>query len=154
MRKTMTLTEFILAWRDLAPVVRGKCFYCGKQTNKEGKPKHARYQTKDHVVPRSVMNSTPRSERTPHGNRVVCCRKCNSTKEDLTMQEFKRRSGIQTFYAEEYLNVRIDDLTDIAEVTLFILNARKIEGRSIKFNGRPEPRVRPQDSSPQPASDS
>ena len=150
----MTLAEFILAWRALAPVIRGKCFYCGKQTSKEGKPKHAHYQTKDHVVPRSAMNHTPRSERTPHGNRVCCCRKCNSVKEDLTLQEFKLRTGVATFYAEEVLKIRIDDLSDIAEVTLFIQNARKIDGRSIKFNGRPEPRVRPQDLSTQPASDS
>jgi HNH endonuclease len=139
----MTLAEFVLAWRSLAPVVKGKCFYCGKQTSKEGKPKHAHYMTKDHVIPQSAMNTSMRGTRTPHGNCVVCCRKCNSVKEDLTMQEFKRRSGIQTFYAEEYLNVRIDDLTDITEVTLFIINARKIEGRSIKFNGRPELRTRP-----------
>lgn len=147
----MTLAEFVIAWRALAPVVRGKCFYCGKQTSKEGKPKHAHYMTRDHVVPRSAIHSgAPENVRTRHGNRVICCRKCNSVKEDLTMQEFKRRSGMETFYAEEVLKVRIDDLSDITEVTLFILNARKIEGRSIKFNGRPEPRIRPS----QPAFDS
>jgi hypothetical protein len=143
----LTLVEFIMAWRDLAPVVKGKCFYCGRQTTKEGKDKHALYMTRDHVVPRSIKGYPNPAKWTIHthlhGNRVICCRKCNSVKEDLTMQEFKRRSGIQTFYVEELLNVRIDDLSDIDEVTLFILNARKISGRSIKFNGRPEPRTRP-----------
>lgn len=137
----MTLCEFILAWRELAPVVRGRCFYCGKQTSKEGKPKHAHFQTKDHVVPKSAKGD--QKDRTRHSNRVICCRKCNAVKEDLTMHEFKRRSGMGTFYAEEILGVGIDDLSDIAEVTLFILNARKIDGRSIKFNGTIEPRVRP-----------
>ena len=139
----MTLSEFILAWRSLAPTVRGKCFYCGRQTSKDGKPKHAHFQTKDHVVPKSAMSHALRNAGIPHGNCVICCRKCNSAKEDLTMQEFKLRSGIGTFYAEEVLGTRIDDLSDIAEVTLHIVNTRRVDGRSIKFHGKPEPRVRP-----------
>jgi hypothetical protein len=150
----MTLSEFILAWRDLAPTTKGRCFYCGRQTSKEGKPHHAHYMTRDHVIP----HSTKGWKRVPHGNRVVACRKCNSVKEDLTMHEFKQRSGLATFYAEEVLKVRIDDLSDIAEVTLFITSARsglrqKVKRRSIKFGGRPEPSQR-QDPLPQTASDS
>ena len=61
------------------------------------------------------------------------------------MHEFKRLTGAVTFYAEEILGVRIDDLSDIVEVNIHIMNTRRIEGRSIKFNGKPELRVRPQD---------
>jgi hypothetical protein len=123
----MTLAEFILAWRALTPTIKGKCFYCGKQTSKEGKPHHAHFQTKDHVIPRTVAKKG-----IPHGNRVICCWKCNHTKSDYTMLEFKLRSGIETFYAEEYLGVRIEDLSDIVEVNHYIKTTRKAAGRSIK----------------------
>jgi HNH endonuclease len=142
----MTLAEFILAWRALAPTVKGKCFYCGKQTSKDGKPHHARFQTKDHVIPHSTRGDAVC--KTTHGNRVICCWKCNHTKSDLSLFEFKQVSGIETFYAEEVLGLRIDTLSDIAEVNLHIMNTRKVSGRSIKFNGKPEIRVRPQDLSP------
>ena len=46
------------------------------------------------------------------------------------------------FYAETLLNARIDDLTDIEEITGHIVALRKIEGRSVKFNGKPEKRDR------------
>jgi len=134
----MTLSEFVIAWKTLAPVVRGKCFYCGEQTSKDGKPGHTHFQTKDHVIPLSVGGKAV-------CNKVICCWWCNRTKDDLTMQEFKLRSGIETFYAEEYLGVRIDDLSDIAEVTLHVMNARRVERRSIKFNGKPKPRIHPPD---------
>jgi hypothetical protein len=142
----MTLSEFILAWRELAPTTKGRCFYCGTQTGRSGlRQSNALFQTKDHVIP---VSAKTRMKLVAH-NVVIACRKCNSKKEDLTMQEFKRRIGIQTFYAEEILGVRIDDLTDIAMVTFHIQNTRTLEGRSIKFHGRIEPRVRPQES-PQP----
>jgi hypothetical protein len=63
-------------------------------------------------------------------------------KSDLTLHEFKRRTGAETFYAEEILKLRIDDLSDIAEITVHIINTRRVEGRSIKFNGKLEPRIR------------
>src|SRR5271154_2144385 len=100
----MILSELILAWRALAAEVKGKCFYCGQQTDKGSTPSHPNFQTRDHVIPHCAKG------RTLHTNRVICCRKCNSTKEDLTMAEFKCRSGIAVFYAEDVLGVRIEDL--------------------------------------------
>ncbi len=94
------------------------------------------FQTRDHVIPTSAKGGDRRA------NKVVCCRKCNNIKEDLTLHEFKRRSGITLFFSESLLGQRIDDLSDIEEVTIHILNTRKIEGRSIKFNGKPEVRTR------------
>lgn len=132
----MTLAEFILAWRVLAPSIKGKCFYCGKQTSKDGKPHHAHFQTKDHVIPHSAKGDAMCM--IAHGNRVVCCWKCNHIKSDYTMQEFKLRSGIKTFYAEEVLGVRVEDLSDIKEINHRIKTTRKVAERSIKFNGKPE----------------
>lgn len=132
----MTLEELILAFREREKETKGKCFYCETQTEKGVKESNSRFHTKDHVVPQSAKG--------PHirANRVVCCRRCNDIKEDLTLHEFKRRSGILIFYAERLIGVRIDDLSDIEAVTVRILNNRKIEGRSVKFNGKPEPRNR------------
>jgi HNH endonuclease len=130
----MTLSEFILAFRDRIKETKGKCFYCGNQTSKDGKESHAHFHTRDHVIPLSARGNDK------YANRVVCCRKCNAIKEDLTLHEFKRRSGILTFYAETLLGTRIDDLTDIESVTAKIISSRKIEGRSIKFHGKPEHR--------------
>ena len=132
----MTLEDFILAWRSREKETKGKCFYCGTRTHKGAKENHSVFHTKDHVVPVSAKGNLNRA------NRVVCCRRCNGVKEDLTLHEFKRRSGIEVFYAERLLGVRIDDLADIEEVTVWILGNRRIEGRSIKFNGKPEPRTR------------
>jgi HNH endonuclease len=130
----VTLSEFILAWRDLASSVKGKCFYCGKQTQRGGlRESNSIFQTRDHVVPRSTKPQ-------PLHNCVICCRKCNNKKRDLTMQEFKRVVKIETFYAEEILGVRINDLSDIAEVTFNILNTRKPDQRSIKLHGRTAPK--------------
>jgi hypothetical protein len=133
----MTLVEFILAFKALEKETKGKCFYCGIQTERGSlKQSAAIYMTRDHVIPTSAKGGDRRA------NKVVCCRKCNTIKEDLTLHEFKRRSGIVLFFAESLLGLRIDDLSDIEEVTYHILNTRKIDGRSIKFNGKPEPRTR------------
>ena len=133
----MTLSDFILAFKALEKETKGKCFYCGIQTERGGlKQSAAIFQTRDHVIPTSAKGGDRRA------NKVVCCRKCNNIKEDLTLHEFKRRSGITVFFVEALLGVRIDDLSDIEEITVSILNTRKIEGRSIKFNGKPEIRTR------------
>jgi hypothetical protein len=133
----MNLGDFILAYREKAAETKGRCFYCGKQTNKEGKEHYANYQTKDHVVPLSAKGTHT------FVNRVCCCRKCNDVKEDLTLFEFKERSGIETFFAETLLGVKIDDLTDIREVTQNVLTNRKIEGRCLKFKGKKVIRTAP-----------
>ena len=133
----MTLSDFILAFKALEKDTKGKCFYCGTQTERGGlKQSAAIFMTRDHVIPTSSKGGDRRA------NKVVCCRKCNNIKEDLTLHEFKRRSGIDVFFAEALLGYRIDDLSDIEEITVSILNTRKIEGRSIKFNGKPEIRTR------------
>jgi HNH endonuclease len=134
----MTLSDFILAFKALEKETLGKCFYCGIQTQKGGlKPSNAIFQTKDHVIPASAKGGDRRA------NRVVCCRSCNKIKEDLTLQEFKRRTGAMLFYSETLLNVRIADLEDIETIDAHILNTRKVDGRSIKFHGKKEPRTRP-----------
>ena len=134
----MTLSDFILAFKALEKETRGKCFYCGIQTERGSlKQSAAIYMTRDHVIPTSAKGGDRRA------NKVVCCRKCNSIKEDLTLQEFKQRSGISIFYAETLLGIRIVDLDDIEAVTAHIENTRKVEGRSIKFHGKPEPRFKP-----------
>ena len=132
----MTLADFILAFRAKEKETKGRCFYCAIQTHKGVKETRAIFHTIDHVVPRSAkrLNDCNRA------NRVVCCRKCNNLKEDLTLFEFKRRSGITVFYGEQLLGIRIDDLDDIIEVTAFVIGNRMIEGRSIKFNGKAERR--------------
>lgn len=135
----MKLAEFILAFRARETETKGRCFYCGVQTHKGAKESHAVFHTRDHVVPASVKQGDNADSR---ANRVVCCRRCNGLKEDLTLHEFKRRATIQTFYAETLLGIRIDDLEDIEEITTKILAGRKIEGRSIKINGKPQPRTR------------
>ena len=133
----MTLSDFILAFKALEKETRGKCFYCGVQTERSGlRQSAAIFMTRDHVIPTSAKGGDRRA------NKVVCCRKCNTIKEDLTLHEFKRRSGITIFFAEGLLGVRIDDLDDIAVINAHVLNTRKIDGRSIKFGGKPEPRVR------------
>jgi hypothetical protein len=130
----MTLAEFILTWRALDHVVRGRCFYCGVQTRRGGlKPSNAIFQTKDHVIPSSAEGCPRRA------NCVICCRRCNSMKDNLTMQEFRQLSGIAVFFAEKTLGLRVDDLDDIAEVTSFVMNRRRPGRRSIKCNGRPGP---------------
>ena len=134
----MTLSDFIIAFKALAKKTQGKCFYCGTQTQKGGLQQHnARFMTKDHVIPTSAKGGDRRA------NRVVCCRGCNKLKEDLTLHEFKDRSGMAVFYAEVLLGVGINSLTDIDEITTAILYTRKITGRSCKFHGKLEPRTSP-----------
>jgi hypothetical protein len=128
----MILTEFILAFREKAAELKGRCFYCGVQTDKGCKQSAALFQTMDHVVPKSAGTKHVDG----HANRVVCCRKCNDLKEDLTLFEFKRRSGMVTFFAETVLGVLIDELDDIQEVTRHTVHNRKVEGRTVKFNGK------------------
>jgi hypothetical protein len=135
----MRLNDFIQAFRALDPVLEGKCFYCGVQTNKRCKPHHAVYQTKDHVIPASVKNW----EQFVESRCVRCCRRCNSIKEDLTLFEFKRRAKIEEFFAETHLGVRIESLEDIHDVTNFVMANRRIEGRCVKFDGKPEHRTSP-----------
>lgn len=116
----MTLSDFILAFKALEKETRGKCFYCGTQTQRGGhKPHHAVFQTHDHVIPRSALGSDLRT------NRVVCCRKCNALKADLTLPEFKLIGKIQIFYAEELLGMRIEKLEDFETVTIQVLSNRK-----------------------------
>jgi hypothetical protein len=77
-------------------------------------------------------------------SRVVrCCRKCNAIKEDLTLQEFKLRSGIEEFFAERLLGQRIEVLDDIGAVTDHIIRNRTIAGRSVRFDGKLRPRALP-----------
>jgi len=122
----MTLSDFILAFKALEKETQGKCFYCGIQTQKGGlKQSASTFMTKDHVIPVSARGSDRRA------NRVVCCRKCNKIKEDLTLHEFKSRSGITVFYVEVLLGIGINSLTDIEEITVAILDARKLTGRII-----------------------
>jgi len=128
----MILTEFILAFRERAAELKGKCFYCGIQTEKGIKESCALFQTMDHVIPKSAGTKHVDG----HANRVVCCRKCNDLKEDLTLFEFKRRSGIVTFFAEQVLGVLIDELDDIEHVTKHTVHNRKVEGRTVRFNGK------------------
>jgi hypothetical protein len=133
----MTLSEFILAFKALEKETKGRCFYCGVQTERSGlKPHNAIYQTRDHVIPISAKGWDRRA------NKVVCCRRCNSLKEDLTLIEFKRRMSLTVFYAEELLGARIEGLTDIESVNTHVINTRRVEGRSIKFNGKLEVRAR------------
>jgi len=134
----MLLSDFILAFKALAKKTQGKCFYCGTQTQKGGLQQHnARFMTKDHVIPVSAKGGDRRA------NKVVCCRRCNKLKEDLTLDEFKRRSNIKMFYAETLLGLRIEDLDDIEVINTSILCTRKVEGRWIKFDGKLEPRSIP-----------
>jgi len=128
----MTLVDFILSYREKAAELKGKCFYCGEQTQKGIKESCALFQTMDHVIPKSAGTKHVDG----HANRIVCCRKCNDLKEDLTLFEFKRRSGMVTFFAEQFLGVLIDELDDIHEVTRHIVLNRKCEGRTVKFNGK------------------
>jgi len=134
----MTLEEFILAFRAKQQETKGRCFYCGVQTHKGCKESNAVFQTSDHVVPVSAKDIMSRIE--ARANCVVCCRKCNNIKEDLTLHEFKRRSGIAEFYAEQILGIRIDNLDDMEAVNAFVSANRKVVGRSIKFNGKVERR--------------
>ena len=134
----MKLIDFIQAFREQAPILEGKCFYCGVQTNKRCKPHNALYQTKDHVVPISIKDWSKFGY-----VKVRCCRKCNSIKEDLTLFEFKRRAKIEVFFAETHLGVKIENLEDIDEVTNFVMANRRIEGRCVKFDGKPEHRSAP-----------
>jgi len=123
----MTLSDFILAFKALEKETKGRCFYCGVQTERGGlKQSAAIFQTKDHVIPTSAKGGDRRA------NRVVCCRRCNKIKEDLTLYEFKRRSGIVLFYAEELLGLRINDLSDIEEITLSIITTRKPKAVSLE----------------------
>ena len=137
----MTLEDFIILFRSKEETTKGKCFYCGIQTNKAGKH-HRQYQTRDHVIPRSGGIAKAKSAES-QANRVVCCRKCNATKEDLTLHEFKRKSGMMVFYAEQLLEISIDALDDIEIVTNYIMTNRKIRGRVIKFDGKHEVRTLP-----------
>jgi 5-methylcytosine-specific restriction endonuclease McrA len=52
------------------------CFYCGKALSR-------RRATKDHVIPRSKGGSNAQK------NIVDACRKCNSEKGCLTIEEFR-----------------------------------------------------------------
>jgi hypothetical protein len=134
----MTLNDFIKAFRELDPVLQGACFYCGVQTRKQDAlPHHAIYQTRDHVIPVSVKHW----DRFVESRCVRCCRKCNSIKEDLTLQEFKMVSETDEFFCEKLLGIRIEALEDIEEITKHIQTHRRIEGRSIKFKGKPLPRL-------------
>jgi hypothetical protein len=135
----MRLNDFLQAFRALDPVLEGKCFYCGVQTNKRCKPHNALYQTKDHVIPVSCKGWEAYVE----SRCIRCCRKCNSIKEDLTLFEFKRRAKIDIFFAETLLDVRIENLEDIHVVTDFVMATRRKEGRVVKFDGRPEHRTAP-----------
>jgi hypothetical protein len=136
----MILTEFILAFREKAAELRGKCFYCGAQTEKGLKESAVLFQTMDHVIPKSTWSrkgpDAPVNLVDGHANRVVCCRKCNDLKEDLTLFEFKRRSGIMTFFAEQTLGVLIDELDDIDHWAKHVIYNRRVEGRTVKFHGK------------------
>jgi hypothetical protein len=135
----MRLTDFIQAFRAQDPVLEGKCFYCGVQTNKRCKPHNALYQTKDHVIPVCCKGW----EQFVESRCVRCCRRCNSIKEDLTLFEFKRRAKLEVFFAETLLGVKIEHLEDIDAVTNFVMANRRIEGRCVKFDGKPEHRSAP-----------
>lgn len=125
----MTLNEFIKTYRATPASGRGKCFYCGVQTQKhDAKPHHAVYQTKDHVIPASVKGWDVFVE-----SRVVCCcRRCNSIKADFTLQEFKILSNMQEFWAETAVGVGIESLDDLELVTAHILSSRA-EGRVLQL---------------------
>lgn len=64
---------------------RKKCFYCRQplkqHPHKDGAPQRWDQQTRDHVIPRSLLRKLKISGKVK-GNHVDCCARCNGFKGD------------------------------------------------------------------------
>lgn len=63
-----------------------QCHYCKQNFSRD--PRHPKYKTKDHIIPRSKGGMTISS------NIVYCCRQCNVEKGSISYQDFvKMKAG-------------------------------------------------------------
>lgn len=79
-----------------------RCWYCGcemrKNTTGPGAGKHL--HTKDHVIPRSRGGVSHRD------NLVDACMGCNSRKSNLSVEQFRQKFKLGTFYGEYIQHVQ------------------------------------------------
>lgn len=63
---------------------KGRCWYCGTFMVR------GRTFTVDHLTPCSVLRSMRPQDKNTITNLVPCCRKCNSAKGSLTVEQFRQ----------------------------------------------------------------
>lgn len=84
------LAQIILLYRRAYP---NHCFYCGTEMM-HGHKQPLPTKNIDHVVPRSKGGSNKAV------NRVPCCHPCNTKKNNLPLDEFKKKHGGIPFFYE------------------------------------------------------
>lgn len=80
--KPITRTEFIqtILWFN------GKCAYCGCEMKKSGNSDKCR--TADHIIPMALDYNNGGMGETAFGNIILVCRKCNSAKDNMTLDNW------------------------------------------------------------------
>lgn len=80
--KPITRTEFIqtILWFN------GKCAYCGCEMKKSGNSDKCR--TADHIIPMALDYNDGGMGETAFGNIILVCRKCNSAKDNMTLDNW------------------------------------------------------------------
>lgn len=80
--KQITRTEFIqtILWFN------GKCAYCGCEMKKSGNSDKCR--TADHIIPMALDYNNGGMGETAFGNIILVCRKCNSAKDNMTLDNW------------------------------------------------------------------
>lgn len=89
--KPITRTEFIqtILWFN------GKCAYCGCEMKKSGNSDKCR--TADHIIPMALDYNNGGMGETAFGNIILVCRKCNSAKDNMTLDDW-----IETKYKDNH----------------------------------------------------
>lgn len=89
--KPITRTEFIqtILWFN------GKCAYCGCEMKKSGNSDKCR--TADHIIPMALDYNDGGMGETAFGNIILVCRKCNSAKDNMTLDNW-----IETKYKDNH----------------------------------------------------
>lgn len=80
--KPITRAEFIqtILWFN------GKCAYCGCEMKKSGNSDKCR--TADHIIPMALDYNNGGMGETAFGNIILVCRKCNSAKDNITLDNW------------------------------------------------------------------
>jgi len=92
---TVKIGRRVLDWWKRSKYSGRDCFYCGTAlTFGNGVPVAATRSTTDHVIPRSRQGKDGKH------NTVKCCRLCNESKANKTLDVFRRSFSGGEFFGE------------------------------------------------------
>ena len=122
----MTKNKYTKEREFLIKKQNNKCYYCGCELDIKPKDNSIRYiSTIDHIIPKSKVTNNSLS------NLVVCCLKCNSSKCNRPLKEFREQFFINSIDSPKFTPKQIRWLVKNSNI---IKNLEKLSSE-YKFYG-------------------